>query len=225
MNRIIVFDVNETLLDLRALRTHFERVFTDANISQQWFSLLLHSSMASTLAGKYSDFGALGKAALEMVAVTHGVALADSDREVILSAMQSLPPHGDVKPGLERLRAAGFRLATLTNSSYEMLKSQMMNAGLLEAFDAFMSVDEVRKFKPALEVYQMAAEKLGVAVHQIRMVAAHDWDVFGALQAGCAGAFIARGGKPYHPLYTRPDVIGANLEEVVEQILQVDGKA
>jgi len=222
MNRVIVFDVNETLLDLRALRPHFERAFGDAKVVQQWFALLLHSSMVTTLTHTYSDFGALGGAALELVAASNGVVLQEEDRHTILSTMRNLHPHPEVKSSLERLRATGFRLATLTNSSYEMLDAQMTNAGLREYFEVCLSVDEVCRFKPAPEVYRMAAEKLGVAIHQIRLVAAHDWDVFGALKAGCMGAFIARGGRKYHRLYERPDIVGADLNEVAEQILRID---
>lgn len=223
MNPVIVFDVNETLLDLRALRPHFVRVFGDEKVTQQWFAQLLHSSMVVTLAGKYVDFGTLGKATLDTVAAANGVALEEADRTTILATMRNLPPHPDIIPGLERLRAVGFRLATLTNSSYAMLTDQMTNAGLRPYFEKMLSVDEVRKFKPAPEVYRMAAEKLEVSPAQIWMVAAHDWDVFGALQAGCRGAFIARGGKSYHPLYPRPEVMGADLGEVVDQMVRLAG--
>ncbi|NIN67857.1 MAG: haloacid dehalogenase type II, partial [Anaerolineae bacterium] len=55
-----------------------------------------------------------------------------------------------------------------------------------------------------------------------RLVAAHDWDVFGALRAGCRGAYLARGRSSYHPLYEKPDVVGGDLAEVTDRILQID---
>jgi 2-haloacid dehalogenase len=222
MKRVIVFDVNETLLDLSVLRPYFAHAFGDAGIIQQWFPLLLHSSLVTTLSNTYSDFGVLAKSALEMVADANGVTLGAEDRDAILAGVRNLPPHGDVKPALARLRARGYRLATLTNSSYAMLTEQMTNAGLVDFFDMLLSVEDVKMFKPAEQVYRMGAEKLGVEIHQIRLVAAHDWDVHGALRAGCAGAFIARDGKSYHPQYEKPDVMGRNLGEIVEEIFKLD---
>ena len=222
MARVIVFDVNETLLDLEVLRAPFERVFKDPSALQRWFALLLHSSMVSTLADAYADFGRLGEAALESLASRHGFTLSSDDRDEILGMFRSLPPHPDVTDGLDRLKSAGLRLATLTNSSRPMLSAQMKSSGLEPFFEMLISVDEVRRFKPAPETYHMAAQKLGVSPGQIRMVAAHDWDVFGALRAGCLGAFIARPGSAYSPLYETPDVMGPDLRLVAERILELD---
>lgn len=222
MSRVILFDVNETLLDLSPLQPHFCRVFGDAAIMRQWFALLLHSSLVTTLTSAYSDFGVLAGAALDILAAQKKISVTDSDRTEILTTMQHLPPHPEVPDSLERLRAAELRLATLTNSPQHILVAQMSNSGLAAYFEQLISVDAVRRFKPAYETYLMAAAKLGVDVTQLRLVAAHDWDVFGALRAGCAGAYIARWGKPYHPLYEKPDVMGGDLREVTDKILQIE---
>ena len=222
MARVIVFDVNETLLDLKDLRPHFERLFGDEAVMQQWFALLLHSSLVSTLGDDYHDFASLAGAAFQVLAAQHEVPLGEGDLAAIVGGMKQLPPHPDVRDSLERLRSAGFRLATLTNSSKGMVSAQMNNADLSEFFEAQLSVDEVRRFKPAPEVYQMAASKLGVPIEQVRLVAAHDWDVFGALRAGCTGAFVARGGRSYHPLYQAPDIAGPDMHVVTDQILRSD---
>jgi 2-haloacid dehalogenase len=222
MSKVILFDVNETLLDLSPLQPHFLRIFGEPVVMQQWFALLLHSSLVTTLTNAYSDFGTLAGAALDIVASQKDVSLSDRDRNEILSAMKNIPPHPEVPDSLQRLKSAGLRLATLTNSPREILFAQMTNSELSDYFEQLISVDEVRLFKPARETYRMAANKLGVETGQIRLVAAHDWDVFGALRAGCHGAFLARQGRIYHPLYERPDVMGPDLEEVADLILQTD---
>ena len=222
MGRVIVFDVNETLLDLAVIQPHFQRVFGDAAIMQQWFALLLHSSLVATLTTDYVDFGSLAAAALDLVAMRQGITLAEDDRSVILTTLQHLPPHPDVSPSLDRLRTAGLRLATLTNSSQGMAGAQLANAGLQDYFEQRLSVEETRRFKPAPEPYRMAASKLGVPVENLRLVAAHDWDVHGALHAGSRGAYIARRGRLYHPLYTKPDIIGSDLLQVTDRILELD---
>jgi 2-haloacid dehalogenase len=222
MGRVVLFDVNETLLDLSSLQPHFQRIFGDAAIMQQWFALLLHSSLVTTLTAAYVNFGSLAGAALDMVANRRRISLAESDRHTVLTAVQHLPPHADVPHSLQRLRDAGLRLATLTNSSQPMVTAQMANSGLSDYFELFLSVDEVRVFKPAPEPYRMAASKLGVDAGQVRLVAAHDWDVFGALRAGCRGAYIARQGRMYHPFFEKPDVMGPDLNKVTDRILDID---
>jgi 2-haloacid dehalogenase len=154
-----------------------------------------------------------------MTAVRYGISLAPDDRTAILAGMRSLPPHPDVPASLERLRSAGLRLAALTNSTEEVAIAQLTNAGIGHFFENIFSADIVRRLKPAPEPYEYAAVRLGVPVGRIRMVAAHAWDIAGALCAGCAAAFVARPGVALDPLFPRPDITGADMMEVAEQIL------
>ena len=222
MKKLIVFDVNETLLDLKALDPHFERVFGSASVRTSWFATVLRNSMVATITGLYDDFGKIAGASLEMSAQQHDVNLSDEGKAIIMGTVRSLPPHADVAPGLEKLKSAGFQLFTLTNSPPLVVEAQLQNADLTEFFEKSFSVDAVKLFKPAAEVYQMTARELGVPAEQVRLVAAHDWDVVGALNAGCAAAFITRPGKVLNPLLPKPDVIGKDLLEVAEKIIKTD---
>jgi 2-haloacid dehalogenase len=224
MSRICVFDVNETLLDLRALDAQFARVFGDAGVRQAWFTQMLQSAFVTTITGTYRDFGTIGAAALDMIAARHGVSMTQEEKTAILSEMRHLPPHPDVRDGLERLRQAGLRLATLTNSTEQVVQAQISNAGLSQYFERMFSVDAVQRLKPAPQAYRMVAERLGVAIGEIRLIAAHAWDIAGALRAGCAAAFVARPGMVLDPLFERPDVVGADLREVAERILECEGR-
>ena len=222
MARVCVFDVNETLLDLSALDPHFERAFGDAAVRGAWFSQLLQSAFVATITDSYSDFGTIGSAALEMVAERQGVDLSEEDRQKILGGMRELPPHPEVAESLDRLRDAGLRLATLTNSTQQVAEAQMNSSGLREYFEQILSADAVGRLKPAPEPYRMAAQALGVEVKGVRLVAAHAWDVAGALRAGCAAAFVARPGMVLDPLVEHPDVVGADLREVADRILEIE---
>ena len=103
--RIMVFDVNETLLDVGALAPQFQRTFGNGGVAQEWFSNVVLYSQVATIAGPYVDFGTIARAALDMTGAAHGVSVAPADRDAILRGLISLPPHADVRAGLQQLRA------------------------------------------------------------------------------------------------------------------------
>jgi len=217
--RVLVFDVNQTMLDVGALRPHFARVFGDPRALEEWFTLLLQYSMVVTLADSYSDFGTVGRAALEMLAATRKVQIPAEEQTRIMQGVLTLPAHPDIAPNLTRLRAVGFRMVTLTNSSSSAVRSQLQNAGLTQFFDESISVEFARRFKPDLAVYRGAAAHLGVQPGELRLIAAHAWDVFGAMKAGWHAAFVARNGIPLFPLGPTPDIVGPDMTAVTDSIL------
>lgn len=219
---IIVFDMNETLLDLSALDPLFAEAFGDAGARREWFAQVLQSAMTLTLAGGYGGFDTVGAAALAMIAARRGVALDDAFRQAVSDGMRRLPPHPEVAGALDRLREAGFRLATLTNNPPAVAGAQVRNAGLRDRFEQVLSVDSVRRFKPAPEVYQMAARRLDVPINELRLVAAHAWDVAGAMVAGATAAFVARPGMVLDPLHPQPDIVGPDLAAVADAIIARD---
>ena len=222
MRRVQVFDVNETLLDLAAIDPHLERIFGDASVRVAWFSQMISSALVATVTGAYSQFGDHAMAALEMTAEQAGVTLGEGDRRAVADQLRQLPAHPEVAGALRRLRGAGLRLAALTNSTQEVARAQLAHAGLINLFELVLSADTVGRLKPAPEPYRMAAERLGVPADQVRLIAAHAWDVAGAAAAGCATAFVARPGKVLDPLVERPEIVGADLAEIADAILTID---
>jgi 2-haloacid dehalogenase len=218
--KVLVFDVIQTMLDLNALRPQFARVFGDGKALDEWFSLLLQYSLVITVTAAYADFGSVGKAVLEMVANTRRVKLSSDDATRILKGLLALPAHPDVSDNLKRLRAAGFRMVTLTNSSPAAIKAQLQNAKLTEYFEESISVETVHRFKPDLEVYQSAAGHLGLQPGELLLIAAHAWDVFGAMKAGWQAALVARNGIAPFPLGPKPGIIGPDMKAVTDEILQ-----
>ena len=105
---------------------------------------------------------------------------------------------------------------------FDPFSAQVAHAGLKEYFDVLLTVDTVKRFKPAPEVYREAAKTLGVTTADIRMVAAHSWDVGGAMQAGCSAAFVARPGMVLDPLFPSPEIVGKDLKQVADLIIQTD---
>src|SRR5438477_7792548 len=102
-DRVLVFDVNETLLDLGALDPHFTRVFGDAAVRRDWFGTMLQSAMLFTITGPYIDFGTHFRTALRQTAERYGVSLSADDESAILTDVRRLPPHPEVRASVERL--------------------------------------------------------------------------------------------------------------------------
>lgn len=219
MTETLIFDVNETLLDLAALDPHFARVFGAVGIRQVWFERMIQSAMLGIITNTYHDFGVVAKGALSSVAAQRGVALSDADAGAILGGIRELPPHSDVAEALSLLQGAGVRLVALTNSALNVAEAQLSNAGLADYFELILSADTVGRLKPAPEPYRRAAAELGVPIGELRLVAAHGWDVAGALHAGAKAAFVARPGKSLDPLSPEPDLVGRDVLEVARALL------
>jgi len=219
---ILVLDVIETMLDINALEPHFARAFGDGRVLQEWFANLLLYANVETIAGPYADFATTAGAVLDMTAAAHAKALSAGDRTAILQGTLSLPAHPDVKDGLQHLKDAGFRMVTLTNSAPGSVTQQLKNAGLTDFFERSFSVDAVKKYKPAAETYQYVARELGVTTSGLRMIAAHAWDVHGALRAGCAAAFLSRPGHALFPAGPQPDIVAVDLRAAADRIITAE---
>jgi 2-haloacid dehalogenase len=224
MPRVIAFDVNETLLDLGPLDPLFERAFGSAALRAQWFAQMLQLSFVGGLTGRYVDFPSAQRAALTMLAETTGTQLDREDGERIVDEMRRLPPHRDAAPALDRLREAGLTLAALTNSPLDVARDQLAHAELADRFEAVLSADQVQALKPRPEPYHLVARTFETEARDVRLVAAHAWDVSGALAAGCAAAFVSRPGKVLSPLGDQPDISGADLAEVAERIIDAEDR-
>jgi len=222
VKKICLFDVNETLLDLRALDPEFEKVFGAAAVRKEWFGQFIQSAFVSVITDSYQPFGVIGSAAFDMIAERHGIAVAEGDKKALLSKITQLPPHREVAENLARLKQNGHTLAAFTNSTVEVAQKQLDNAGIAQFFDKILSADMAKRLKPAKEAYEMAARAFDVETKDTRLIAAHAWDIAGALNAGCSGAFIARPGMVLDPLYEKPTIVGKDLREVVDAIIEQD---
>lgn len=218
----ILFDINETVLDLSSLKPLFAQHFGSESITATWFSMLLHSSNVCALTGVKSDFGTLAGVMLDTLAARMKIELGSEAKQTILGAFATLPAHADMRQALQTLKASGYTTIAFSNSSIKLVTSQISNSGLMELFDERISVESTGSFKPDPKVYHFAAEKLGKPIESLRLIATHDWDTHGALSAGMKAAYIDRTGAPYHPLYQRPDAFASSMTELVEQIIKLD---
>ena len=218
-DEVLAFDVNETLLDLRALDAPFASVFGDASLRPVWFQTMLQLSFVGGLTSQYVDFTQAQTAALQMLAQRAGKTLTPADYEAIVGGMRRLPPHAEVIEALKRLQAAGYRQVTLTNSPLDVARDQLAFAGLTELFEDCLSADEVKALKPSAAPYRHVATRTGIDIGRVRLVAAHAWDVSGALAAGARAAFVARPGAVPSPLGAQPDVIAKDIAGIADALL------
>ncbi|PIB35106.1 haloacid dehalogenase, type II [Reichenbachiella sp. 5M10] len=219
--KVLFFDVNETLLDLTAMKKSVGQVLGNrSDLLPLWFTTMLQYSLVSTVGRQYNDFGVIGAAALQMVAANNGIHLTETQaKEAILGPIRSLPAHPEVKVALEQLKQADYKLVSFTNSSNKGVKTQFENAGLLEFFDERHSVEDIGKFKPHTDTYDWAARKMKVQPSECLLIAAHGWDIAGALWANWRGAFISRPGAQLYPLAPQPEIAAPDLKQIAQQLI------
>ena len=222
MTDVVAFDVNETLLDLSALDPAFEELFGSAALRPQWFAQMLQLAFVGGLSGEYVDFSAAQHAALLMLGEKVGRSVSPAEATDMVERMRSLPPYPEVADALRRLHESGVRTVALTNSVAAVAEAQLSHAGIRDAFDDVISADSVGRLKPAPEPYLAVARAFGVDIADVRLVAAHSWDVSGAMAVGCSAAFVTRPGQVLSPIGRQPDMIGADIADVVDQLLARD---
>jgi len=111
----------------------------------------------------------------------------------------------------------GYELAALTNTPWSTVGERMEPTGLISYFDFVMTAEELKKYKPAIEVYEKAVQKTGFAAHEVLMVSSHNWDLIGANAAGLQTAYV---GKPklFYALSPIPNYNALDVLELATQL-------
>jgi 2-haloacid dehalogenase len=183
---------------------------------------MLQYSLVATVGDKYDDFGEIGAAAMIMVARNNGVSLSQEAARKAMLPIRSLPPHPDVRSALDHVKQAGFHMVTLTNSSQAGVDAQIKNAELMDKFEARLSIEDIQMFKPHGHAYKWAARKMGLQLEECMLVAAHGWDVAGALWAGWRAAFLSRPGAQLYPLAPAPEIAEPDLAAAAKHLIALE---
>src|SRR5258708_39987234 len=158
---LIVFDVNETLLDLETMEPTFERIFGEKSAMRLWFANFILYSAALTVAGCYVPFPDIGAGGMKMLADTRGIRIGDKDKKELAEKFSTMPPHAEVPAALRKLRDAGFRLFTLTNNLPEIQSRQLEHGGIADLFERRFSADGAKHHKPTRQAYAYVERELG----------------------------------------------------------------
>src|SRR5215468_5366306 len=216
---LIVFDVNETLLDLDTMEPTFARIFDDKSAMRIWFTSFIMYSAALTVAGCYVPFTDIGAAVMKMLADTRGIKIGDTDKKELTEKFSTMPPHPEVPAALRKLRAAGFRLFTLTDNLLEVQTRQLEHGGIVDLFERRFSADGVKHHKPSREAYAYVETELGVKPTELCLVACHTWDTLGAVAAGWGAALIRWVGNDVLGVGPQPQIVGDDLDDVANQLI------
>ena len=165
----------------------------------------------------------------------HSLSLSDSEIEQLMHAYDSLSTFPDVEPALKRLANLGtvecvvFTNGTKAMATNSVTKSQHLSP-VASVFKDIVTVDFVRAFKPAPEVYRYLAQTRGMSGQEgsIWLVSGNPFDVVGARSVGMNAAWVDRAGNGWQDkLSLEPTVVVHSLEEVasvVEEHAQKQGQ-
>ena len=221
MIKAVFFDMNETLLNLSVLKENFDKHFEDSYVLKYWFIKLLHTSTVTGVMDEYKNFGELAGVVLDNLFYENGKTLTSEIKTEILGSFRRMPPYSDVADALNLLNQNNIKTIAVSNSSLEMIKEQLTNAGIIDLFHSYYSVDAVQKYKPFKEIYQYVAREENIATENVVMVATHDWDLFGAKKAELKTAYIERKKEIFNPYYFPADICKTDLVELVQEIIKL----
>ena len=214
-----LFDLNGTLLDPSGIADPLGGGQEDRRLVSEAFHEALLLTMADSLSGgAYRPLPEYLGAALE-----RGLRAAGRDTGPLDAAMQraaAMDPFPEAESALALLHGAGIRVGLVTNSTADAAERALESAGLRDRFEVVLGSDAVQTFKPHPRVYQHAVDRLGADPVDVCLVAAHAWDVMGAMRAGLRGAWVARGERWLVPIVPEPDIRGEDLEDVARAIAE-----
>ena len=211
---VVALDVNETLLDLAPVRAGLVERDLPPHLLDTVFARTLLTGFAAATAGTWCRFRDAFDAALAQLTDLSG-----RDRGRLADTFLELGPHPDVEPALRRLVEAGVRVVTLSHGSPGVAEAGLERGGISPLVERSLSSEVIRAWKPAREVYLWAAGVCDVEPARMALVAAHGWDVHGAVRAGLTGAWFPRSERTYPAVYDSAAIVAGDLGGAVDALL------
>jgi 2-haloacid dehalogenase len=211
--RAIAFD-GFVIFDPRPVGALAEQLFPakGAALMAAWRTRQFEYSWLRTLTGDYADFWQVTREALQFACAAQGIETGAEQTERLMQAHLALPPWPDVPPTLVALRDAGIRLDLLSNFTAPMQDANLAAAGLANYFEARLTTDAVRAYKPAPRAYQLGVDHFKLRREQILFAAFGGWDAAGAKRFGYPVFWCNRQGQPAEVLGARADHVAPTTE-------------
>jgi 2-haloacid dehalogenase len=188
-------------------------------LTQLWRTRQFEYTWLRSITGRYVDFFAVTEDALVYAANAMKLELTLARKQRLLNAYLHLTPWPDTADTVRQLRSAGVRVIVLANFSPKMLHANAENAGLTGLFDALVSTDANRTYKPDPRAYRLGMERLRLAKHEILFAACGGWDAVGAKAFGYPTVWVNRFNQPLEQLGVRPDETFTDLKGLLEFVL------
>ena len=221
MIRAVAFDVFQTCFSVEPLRPRVVALGLPPDAIELWFAHTLRDGFALAAANAFQPFQFVARAALESLLAAKKRPIDRAAVDAAMAGFADLTPLADVGPALTLLRQRQVPAFALSNGSAESTLNLFRAAKLDGLLAGVISIDDVRLWKPRAEVYLHAARVANVDAGSLALVAAHAWDVHGAQQAGCVGAFVPRAEPRFSNAFGRPDHAAESLVTLCEQLLGV----
>lgn len=218
MLKAVVYDAYGTLYDVHSVIQRCENLFPGKGpqLSQMWRTKQLEYTWQRSLMDRYAPFSTVTQEALAYACAALGLELGEEAKQALLREYRALACFPDVRPALERL--GGTRQAILSNGSPDMLDPLVAQSGL--RFDAVLSVDAVRIFKPSPAVYRLVLDAFGVQPGEVAFVSSNCWDALGARHFGFASYWINRTRAPVDKLGVEPVAVLRSLGDLPDEVLR-----
>jgi 2-haloacid dehalogenase len=209
----LVFDAYGTLFDVHSVQARCDSLWPGkgAALSQAWRAKQLEYTWQRSLMRRYAPFSQVTEEALLFACELLNLKIQESEKRSLLDEYRKLRLFPDVSSTLAGL--PGRKLAILSNGSPDMLDPLVAQSGL--RFDAVLSVDGLRTYKPDPAVYQLAVDELRIPKSDIGFVSSNGWDAQGAKSFGFTVFWINRTGAPVDRLGFRPDHVVKSLHEIL----------
>lgn len=208
-----LFDAYGTLFDVHSVVEAGRTITSDpVALSMLWRQKQLEYTWLRSLMGRYEDFWAVTESALRHAIRRLGLTASDADVARLMDAYLSLACFPDVREALDRLR--GHRLAILSNGAPKMLAAAVTSSGLGGYFDAVLSVDTAKIFKPSPRAYAIGPDTLGIPAGELLFISSNGWDVAGAKAFGYRVAWCNRMNAADEELGVGADLVIRSLAEL-----------
>lgn len=219
-NFVVVFDAYGTLFDVHSVTALAETLFpgSGGEFSQTWRAKQLEYCFLRTMGGRYEDFWEVTRSALQYTAEKLQLNLASDSQDRLMAAYLSLAPFPESLAVLKSIRDLGGKLAILSNGNQTMLDHLVRNAGMEGLFTYVLSVDQIKKYKPDPQVYQMACDAFSLPARQINFVSSNGWDVSGAAWFGFSTFWVNRQSSPVERLGVAPHGMGRSLDDLLNHL-------
>ncbi|NKQ10822.1 haloacid dehalogenase type II [Pseudomonas sp. SST3] len=221
MINALAFDVYGTLIDTQAVLGKLTKLFGEPApaISRLWRQKQLEYSFRRGLMRDYRDFSVCTRDALVYACREHGHTLDQTTIEQLMLAYSELDAFPDVQASLQQLSGSGFALYAFSNGSQDAVDRLLQQAGIADAFTAVVSVEAVRSFKPAPEVYAHLSKVCEEPAERICLVSGNPFDVLGAAHAGMKTAWLRRDPSvQFDPWGIEPDVTLESLNGLASHL-------